>query len=203
MELMDALSLDIYGKLQPLVLGACVVGIVDGLIYLWNNLIIHRDIKPSNFLVNSNGEVKLADFGVSKQMSQSIAWSYVGTKIYMAPERIYGEVYNMTSDIWSLGISLAEMALGRFPFEKELKTKEYLIIRQEHISNLILEKELKIIGNGFVDELINGCLMIIPKQRLNLKELTSNKFLLAHRPMNKNIVSEFIKEKQKNNNIGK
>lgn len=49
--------------------------------FLFNLKNNFRDIKPSNFLVNSFGEVKLADFGVSKQMAQSIAWSYVGTKV--------------------------------------------------------------------------------------------------------------------------
>uniref|UniRef100_A0A915CTV0 mitogen-activated protein kinase kinase n=1 Tax=Ditylenchus dipsaci TaxID=166011 RepID=A0A915CTV0_9BILA len=64
LELMDGLSLDLYGQLPPLVLGAVSLA----------------DVKPSNFLINTKGDVKLADFGVSKQMAQSVAWSYVGTK---------------------------------------------------------------------------------------------------------------------------
>jgi serine/threonine protein kinase len=78
---MDALSMDLYGQLPPLALGAVSVAVVDGLAHLWGRSIMHRDIKPSNFLVNSAGQVKLGDFGVSKQMAQSIAWSYVGTKV--------------------------------------------------------------------------------------------------------------------------
>lgn len=78
---MDALSLDLYGQLPSAVLGAVSIAVVDGLAHLWARSIMHRDIKPSNFLVNTAGEVKLADFGVSKQMAQSIAWSYVGTKV--------------------------------------------------------------------------------------------------------------------------
>ncbi|KAL7071668.1 hypothetical protein ACQ4LE_009392 [Meloidogyne hapla] len=206
MELMDALSLDLYGQLEPPVLGACTVAIVDGLTHLWANSIIHRDIKPSNFLVNSFGEVKLADFGVSKQMAQSIAWSYVGTKVYMAPERIDGEVYNMASDIWSLGVSLAEMALGHFPFKTDInqneKSTESLIIKPEHIFILLSEKQLKSFGDGFTEELLYGCLKLKPNQRLNEKEIFSSKFILAHRPMNKNIVANFINERRKNS-LGK
>ena len=85
--------------------------------YLHEELqVMHRDIKPSNMLVNSNGEVKLCDFGVSAQLINSIANSFVGTRSYMAPERLMGNPqYKIKSDVWSLGISLLELALGIFP----------------------------------------------------------------------------------------
>ncbi|ELW62370.1 Dual specificity mitogen-activated protein kinase kinase 5 [Tupaia chinensis] len=66
------------------------------------------DVKPSNMLVNTRGQVKLCDFGVSTQLVNSIAKTYVGTNAYMAPERISGEQYGIHSDVWSLGISFME-----------------------------------------------------------------------------------------------
>ncbi len=57
------------------------------------SLMEFADIKPSNFLVNSVGRVKIADFGVSKQLEQSVARSFVGTNVYMAPERLHGGLY--------------------------------------------------------------------------------------------------------------
>ncbi|KAM6507371.1 MAP kinase kinase (MEK) [Fusarium solani] len=77
---------------------------------------MHRDIKPSNILVNSRGHIKLCDFGVSGELVNSIADTFVGTSTYMAPERIQGEKYTVKSDVWSFGLSIMELAIGKFPF---------------------------------------------------------------------------------------
>ncbi|KAG7283803.1 hypothetical protein CRUP_034427 [Coryphaenoides rupestris] len=66
------------------------------------------DVKPSNMLVNTRGQVKLCDFGVSTQLVNSIAKTYVGTNVYMAPERLSGEQYGIHADVWSVGISFME-----------------------------------------------------------------------------------------------
>ncbi|KAL6178268.1 hypothetical protein ACLB2K_049787 [Fragaria x ananassa] len=96
--------------------------VLNGLNYLHGQKIIHRDIKPANLLVNSNMEVKIADFGVSKMMCRTLdnCNSYVGTCAYMSPERFdpdtYGGSYNgYASDIWSLGLTLMELYMGHFP----------------------------------------------------------------------------------------
>ncbi len=80
--------------------------------------VIHRDVKPSNILFNRRGEVKLADFGVSGEVNEAIGsrGSFVGTLTYMSPERILGERHSFDSDLWSLGLTLVECALGYFPY---------------------------------------------------------------------------------------
>jgi mitogen-activated protein kinase kinase len=78
---------------------------------------MHRDIKPSNVLVNSRGCIKLCDFGVSGQLVNSVADTFVGTSTYMAPERIQGAKYSVKSDVWSVALTLMELAIGRFPFD--------------------------------------------------------------------------------------
>ncbi|XP_074693142.1 dual specificity mitogen-activated protein kinase kinase 5 isoform X3 [Strix aluco] len=108
-EFMDGGSLDVYRKIPEHVLGRIAVAVVKGLTYLWSLKILHRDVKPSNMLVNTRGQVKLCDFGVSTQLVNSIAKTYVGTNAYMAPERISGEQYGIHSDVWSLGISFMEI----------------------------------------------------------------------------------------------
>ncbi|KAA8595932.1 hypothetical protein FQN60_011223 [Etheostoma spectabile] len=82
---------------------------------------VSADVKPSNMLVNTRGQVKLCDFGVSTQLVNSIAKTYVGTNAYMAPERISGEQYGIHADVWSVGISFMELALGMFPYPQVSK----------------------------------------------------------------------------------
>uniref|UniRef100_A0AAY4DLS3 mitogen-activated protein kinase kinase n=1 Tax=Denticeps clupeoides TaxID=299321 RepID=A0AAY4DLS3_9TELE len=108
-EFMDGGSLDVYRRIPEHVLGRIAVAVVKGLTYLWSLKILHRDVKPSNMLVNTRGQVKLCDFGVSTQLVNSIAKTYVGTNAYMAPERISGEQYGIHSDVWSVGISFMEV----------------------------------------------------------------------------------------------
>jgi mitogen-activated protein kinase kinase len=80
---------------------------------------MHRDLKPSNVLVNSRGQIKLCDFGVSSELEGSVADTFVGTGTYMAPERIQGAQYTIKSDVWSFGLTLMELAIGKFPFSSD------------------------------------------------------------------------------------
>jgi mitogen-activated protein kinase kinase len=100
------------------VLGKISVAVLNGLNYLYEtHRIMHRDIKPSNILVNSKGHIKLCDFGVSGELVNSVADTFVGTSTYMAPERIQGARYSVKSDVWSVGLTIMELAIGRFPFD--------------------------------------------------------------------------------------
>uniref|UniRef100_A0AAZ1XUC1 Dual specificity mitogen-activated protein kinase kinase 1 n=1 Tax=Oreochromis aureus TaxID=47969 RepID=A0AAZ1XUC1_OREAU len=109
-------SLKKAGKIPEQILGKVSIAVIKGLSYLREkHKIMHRDVKPSNILVNSRGEIKLCDFGVSGQLIDSMANSFVGTRSYMSPERLQGTHYSVQSDIWSMGLSLVEMAIGRFP----------------------------------------------------------------------------------------
>ncbi|XP_044022744.1 dual specificity mitogen-activated protein kinase kinase 5 isoform X7 [Siniperca chuatsi] len=129
-EFMDGGSLDVYKRIPEHVLGRIALAVVKGLTYLWSLKILHRDVKPSNMLVNTRGQVKLCDFGVSTQLVNSIAKTYVGTNAYMAPERISGEQYGIHADVWSVGISFMELALGMFPYPQELPLHTTAFIKQ-------------------------------------------------------------------------
>ena len=140
MEYMDGGSLDLVlkkaGKIPEPYSRKITYAVLRGLSYLREkHQIIHRDVKPSNILVNSQGEIKICDFGVSGQLIDSMANSFVGTRSYMSPERlqvwqveksaenrqkppisyVQGSQYSVASDLWSLGLSLLEISLGTYP----------------------------------------------------------------------------------------
>lgn len=121
MEHMDGRSLDVVlktsGRFSQRIIGVIAICVLRGLRYLHEEKkVMHRDIKPSNILVNTEGKVKLCDFGVSANLINSIANSFVGTRSYMAPERLMGtQEYTIKSDVWALGITLIELALGFYP----------------------------------------------------------------------------------------
>uniref|UniRef100_A0A914YQ17 mitogen-activated protein kinase kinase n=1 Tax=Panagrolaimus superbus TaxID=310955 RepID=A0A914YQ17_9BILA len=125
MEIMDC-SLDKFyrqvykqnERIPEKVIGFITASVVRALNYLKETLnLIHRDIKPSNILLNTQGFVKLCDFGISGYLVDSIAKTQdVGCQIYMAPERLSERRYGVRADVWSFGISLVEVCIGRFPY---------------------------------------------------------------------------------------
>lgn len=121
MEYMDIGSFDRIvrelGAIPIEIVARVALSVLEGLVHLYSTYkIIHRDIKPSNILLNSDGQIKVSDFGVSVQLTDSVAQTFVGTSAYMSPERIEGCKYSVQSDAWSVGITLIELATGRSPF---------------------------------------------------------------------------------------
>lgn len=113
--------LSITKKISGSLLSKIAKQVLKGLEFLHQHKIIHRDVKPSNILINCKGEVKLCDFGTATYQKNCSPFgnftSCKGTYLYMSPERLNGEEYGFNSDIFSLGITLAECALGRYPFQ--------------------------------------------------------------------------------------
>mmetsp|Transcript_43713 Transcript_43713/g.103212 ORF Transcript_43713/g.103212 Transcript_43713/m.103212 type:complete len:717 (-) Transcript_43713:107-2257(-) len=93
------------------------VQVAAGLHYLHSLNIVHRDIKPENLLVTQDDVLKIADFGWCAMTNTEQRMTFCGTLDYLAPEMIQGQGHNHTLDIWSAGVLLFEMMVGRPPFQ--------------------------------------------------------------------------------------
>eukprot|EP00244_Chara_vulgaris_P005667 TRINITY_DN2202_c0_g1_i1.p1 TRINITY_DN2202_c0_g1~~TRINITY_DN2202_c0_g1_i1.p1 ORF type:complete len:361 (-),score=51.76 TRINITY_DN2202_c0_g1_i1:719-1801(-) len=179
-------------RIPELYIAAITRQVLHGLWYLHKEVhIIHRDIKPSNLLVNLQGDVKISDFGVSVVLANSMGQcaSFVGTCTYMSPERINGGTYGYDCDIWSLGLSLMECALGRFPYQppgNELGWGNFFDL----LHTIVEQPPPTLPEDQFSPEFcdfITACLRKNPKERPSAGELLSHPFLKKYEGQNVNI----------------
>jgi len=146
--------------------------IVYGLAHLNCRGVLHRDIKLDNVLMNSKGEVKICDFGVSKIIDKNkLINDQCGTPAYLAPEIIANLGYKgFYVDLWSLGILLYAMLTGTIPFKAKSLEKLYEIIKIGKVEYPTkLSREAK--------ELISGLLKFAPRDRLSIPEVLSHPWL--------------------------
>lgn len=147
---------------------------LEGLDYLHSKGIVHRDIKSDNILVNTAGDIKLADFGYATQLTKAKRGtvSRVGTICWMAPELIKLEKkYNHKVDIWSFGIFAMEIADGEPPYMNE---------QQARVLLKIVRNEPPPINNRFSKEFKNFvkiCLTKDPAKRPSARELLDHPFM--------------------------
>ncbi len=143
------------------------IQLVKGLDYAHKKNVVHRDIKPENILINEKNEVKLTDFGLAQDSLSNLItqqYSVVGTPAYMSPEQIQGEKLTFKSDLFSLGITAAELFSGKNLFLGE--------DTNETINNILSfdERENSDFYENFSDEIKNvlkGLLASNPNKRFN------------------------------------
>eukprot|EP01102_Stenamoeba_stenopodia_P016845 TRINITY_DN5934_c0_g1_i2.p1 TRINITY_DN5934_c0_g1~~TRINITY_DN5934_c0_g1_i2.p1 ORF type:complete len:330 (-),score=79.54 TRINITY_DN5934_c0_g1_i2:39-1028(-) len=170
------------GKIPENVLGKITDQLLRGIEYIHKELhVVHRDIKPSNLLLNSKGEVKITDFGVSGKLANTIAkaQTFVGTVTYMSPERIKAEDHASNSDIWSLGLSILECALGYYPYRPPGSESQGLTFF-ELLEDIQTNPAPRVPTTGFSPEFadfIEKCLVKDPSKRPNATDLVDHPFL--------------------------
>ncbi|KAF2075200.1 hypothetical protein CYY_003505 [Polysphondylium violaceum] len=151
--------------------------VLQGLAYLHSVRKIHRDIKAGNILMNHKGESKLADFGVSGQLSDTMAkrQTVIGTPFWMAPEVIQEVGYDYKADIWSFGITCIEMAESKPPlFNVHPMRVIFMIPNPSRPPPKLSEPEK---WSADFNDFLAKCLIRKPELRPSAEELLKHPFI--------------------------
>ncbi|KAM1029510.1 hypothetical protein ACFX14_042032 [Malus domestica] len=175
-----------YGQFGELAIRSYTKQILSGLAYLHAKNTVHRDIKGANILVDPNGRVKLADFGMAKHITgQSCPLSFKGSPYWMAPEVIKNSSgANLAVDIWSLGCTVLEMATTKPPWSQYEGVAAMFKIGNS--------KELPAMPDSLLDDgkdFIRQCLQRNPLHRPTAAQLLEHPFVKYAAPLERSMLS--------------
>lgn len=141
--------------------------LINALIYLHSNQIIHRDIKPANILLDTEFNVKLADFGLAKRIGNKYIKGYAGTPNFMAPE-VYQEWYSYPVDAWSFGCVMYYILMAKPPFKAVNKRELEQVVKTS--------KKHEISASCEANQLINELLDVNPDTRKSIISIATSPF---------------------------
>lgn len=162
-------------KLNEFEIASIAQAVLRGLEYLHSRKLIHRDIKAGNILLDIDGHAKIADFGVSAQINHTYdnSKTFIGTPWWMSPDVLTHSDYNSKTDIWSLGITVIEIAEGEPPYSNLKMRLAMLKIINDPPKGMtdpsLWSKEM----NNFVSR----CLTVVPDKRPTAQELLKDPFI--------------------------
>ena len=172
-------------KLKEIEVQYYITQLIQALIHLHDRNIVHRDLKLGNIFLTGKMELKLGDFGLAKKLSfrdEKIS-EMVGTPAYMAPEILENKGYSLEVDIWSLGVIMYYLIIGKLPFNKQ---------NQEDIKRVSYTFPKKAIISRAAKNLIEQILVKDPKERPSLKQILRHDFFTLGRSIPRLIPKVFM-----------
>ena len=172
-------------KLKEIEVQYYITQLIQALIHLHDRNIVHRDLKLGNIFLTGKMELKLGDFGLAKKLSfrdEKIS-EMVGTPGYMAPEILENKGYSLEVDIWSLGVIMYYLIIGKLPFNKK---------NQEDIKSVSYTFPKKAIISRAAKSLIEQILVKDPKERPSLKQILRHDFFTLGRSIPRLIPKVFM-----------
>lgn len=172
-----------FGPLTESIVRQFATDMLNGIAFIHREGIIHRDIKPANILVSATGQLKLADFGCSKRITESNLGNscIIGTPVYMAPEFIRGQC-TPKADIWATGCTLFELFSGHQPWyhtgvKDNLPLMFYITTTSE--SPLVLPRDdTRQLSDEFID-FLDKCFTRDPEKRPSAEELLQHTWITS------------------------
>ncbi|HVN22289.1 MAG TPA: protein kinase [Dongiaceae bacterium] len=185
------------GKSQPLAFKLKIIEqVCYALGYAHRNDVIHRDVKPANVIVQSDGTVKLLDFGIARQEKTESHMTrtghVIGTLQYMAPERLRNAAFDGRSDIFSVGVMMFQLLTGQLPFTGDYSIVQKILTEKHPPLSLYLEKY-----PPALDAILDRALAKSPDDRYSTADEMAAEIASVEQDLRKEQVAEWIQKAER------
>lgn len=185
------------GKSHPLAFKLRIIEqVCNALGYAHRNDVIHRDVKPANVIVQSDGVVKLLDFGIARQEKTESrltrTGSVIGTLQYMAPERLRNAAFDGRSDIFSVGVVMYQLLTGQLPFTGDYSIVQKILTEKHPPLNQYLSKYPTVL-----DAILDRALAKNPDDRYSTAEEMAAELASVEQELRKEQVAEWIQKAER------
>jgi serine/threonine protein kinase len=168
-------------------IAAVLQDVLSGLLVVQGHQVVHRDVKAANLLLMSSGAIRLSDFGVSRRFDPSpdkTATTIVGTPYWMAPEVIDGRQYGFPADVWSLGITVVELAEGSPPYIEFTPSRAMVEISTRGFPGWRYPD----LHSPDICDFVEKCLAMRPENRWTVQQLTAHPFVRRAAKLDRQVV---------------
>jgi serine/threonine-protein kinase len=185
------------GKPQPLAFKLQIIEqVCYALAYAHANDVIHRDVKPANVIVQSDGVVKLLDFGIARQEKTdghlTRTGQVIGTLQYMAPERLKNAPFDGRSDIFSVGVMMFQLLTGQLPFPGDYSVVQKILAEKHPPLSQFLHKY-----PPALDDIVDRALAKDPEDRYSTADEMASEILSVAQELRKEQVAEWIQKAER------